>query len=284
MRYAHPGRGFTLIELLVVISIIALLIGILLPALGAARRVARSLQCSSNMRQLGTAMHIYATDYDSYMPYHTPDAPVPGDAPSLRWDDVIGIWEGHADLQRRDGYLPWEVDGEGTEYWSCPFVFSDVTIPLAQPNNAGVSRIRNLYAMNTYLISIRNTDASFSRNSSEAANPDIGRPYRIESQELDSNMVMLGDTTRRGPSTEFRSNNPTFNHRPGVGTGGGSTLEPWPVSDGSGILTDKPSSEIWAHNGVVNIIAIDGHGEGISQWDEAELEGRFVPDDFIVTP
>ena len=57
-----PHRGFTLIELLVVISIIAMLIGILLPALGAARTTARSAKCMSNMRQLAIGFEVYATD------------------------------------------------------------------------------------------------------------------------------------------------------------------------------------------------------------------------------
>lgn len=66
-RLAHVRRlkptGFTLIELLIVISIIALLIGLLLPGLASARESARAVICTSNQRQLIMGMITYAGDY-----------------------------------------------------------------------------------------------------------------------------------------------------------------------------------------------------------------------------
>jgi prepilin-type N-terminal cleavage/methylation domain-containing protein/prepilin-type processing-associated H-X9-DG protein len=76
--FRRGRQGFTLIELLVVIAIIALLIGILLPALGAARTTARRTKCLSNQRQIGLGLMMYADAFKDYIPRESGFSETPG--------------------------------------------------------------------------------------------------------------------------------------------------------------------------------------------------------------
>lgn len=108
-RY-HPKsatRGFTLIELLVVMSIIALLVGILLPVVGNARTRAKQVMSASNMRQIGMAIHFYQNDFEGWFPQTTHSNPDVGsswlyvlasyltDARKVNHPSVVGqtIWD-----------------------------------------------------------------------------------------------------------------------------------------------------------------------------------------------
>jgi prepilin-type N-terminal cleavage/methylation domain-containing protein/prepilin-type processing-associated H-X9-DG protein len=93
----HYKVGFTLVELLVVIGIIALLIAILMPALGRARQQGQRVQCLSNLRQIGTATIMYTNENKGYFPRSAAGGTPPAYADV--YDDFI-YWQPGRDLNQ----------------------------------------------------------------------------------------------------------------------------------------------------------------------------------------
>ena len=86
-------KGFTLVELLVVIGIIALLIGILLPALNKAREQAKRIKCQANLRQMGQAMIMYTNDWKYYPGAYASESPN-GSNPFACWPTRLRLYLG----------------------------------------------------------------------------------------------------------------------------------------------------------------------------------------------
>ena len=127
-------KGFTLIELLVVIAIIAILAAILFPVFARAREKARQASCGSNLKQLGLAAAMYATDYDGCL---VPTYPYVPDA-AHRIADVMLLLHPYV---------------QNAQLWQCPSAdFATYTGPPYCPTGTRLTLSYGISCYNSYAL------------------------------------------------------------------------------------------------------------------------------------
>ena len=248
---ARGPRGFTIIKLLVVIAIIAILAGLLLPVMGKARAMARSANCTSNLRQLGVALQLYHNAWGCY--------------PAHQWKLDSTPGDGNNDKKNR---MRWfrqlhELLNIGRRVQQCP----EVPLWVCGRNNSYGYNYKYLGSARTYTDAEGNT---------------CFECFPIIEVRNPSHTIAFGDSSGTGtqlpyepiPFTQKGSSLPYGERRHRIGNHG-YTLDPTYIPQVSwdnfnGTTQDRyadmgaPSFIAPRHNGMANICMVDGHVEGLS--------------------
>jgi len=227
----HRQRAFTLVELLVVIGIIALLIGILMPALGAARRQAQNVQCQSNLRTLGQGLRLYAgANRDSlpYGDYYDVDR-------ALTWDirSETANWSIRVASALTKG-------GLGDNFYNSQTSKGYMRCPSASPERASADQFILHYSAHPRLM-----PGYYQANATDQfvpGNPTV-KPYKISKIKRSTEIVLLMDGSQ-------------YFDAPGTPTGNShavaAAIESWRFNGGygwgNGLLDVPPASATWDNN------------------------------------
>jgi prepilin-type N-terminal cleavage/methylation domain-containing protein/prepilin-type processing-associated H-X9-DG protein len=249
-RVAGRGStGFTLIELLVVVAILAILAGLLLPALAAAKAKARAIACLNNERQLALAWRLYADDSSDVLPYNYGAVEIRlavAQGRFVNWTSSVMSWELDPDntntvLLTTGGLGPYT--GGAFRIYRCP---SDAVVSDLQAGVGWTTRVRSL-SMNAMV-----GDAGYySRSGTNVNNPHYQQFFKLGQIQAPSQVFVF--------------------------------IEEHPDSINDGYFVDKDDSYQWNdlpaawHGGRANLSFADGHLEA-HKWRFASTKPPPRPD------
>lgn len=235
--------GFTLVELLVVIGIIAVLLGILLPSLGKARKQAQAMRCNANLKQLAMAFHMYANDYKGVLPYTTTTLSA---AQAELWINAVDPYlRAKSNNANRSGVAG---NREYTAYKQCPQVNDEWNLTLSGGLGSGqttggqntTNEYSRSYKMNSFLRhAVQTGPTTFTLMQA-----------KISQVKQSAKFVMLGDGVSMDQTGSYANqyDNGQFSMDPNYLLFGGSG-------------TPAATPPVIRHDGACNIVFVDGHAE-----------------------
>ena len=180
MTRSVPLRGFTLVELLVVVAIVAILAGLLLPALSRSKAAANSAKCKSNLRQLSTGLSLFVNDFQVYPLYNS----MRPENPLNPFPEHEGTWGEALDKQMglKGAVYTSELSADQS-LWRCP-----------GEKRTGVD---DSYGYNSIGLNGRDAPLGLGGNLPWTALPEGGHWFATPTPESDvrvpSDMMALGD-------------------------------------------------------------------------------------------